>query len=183
MRGRPLKKKKTKGQILSFPLVIRSEANPKIKRTLWYAKKMSNKYLRKFYQRDILEHLSISKVRQSYKILEPESPRKWRSKIPTNKKRQRFARKIKRKSLPFLMPRTGVEPARGVGTSLGPEPSASASSAISAFLDIIAISSAMSTKKTEVSAKFLEPERNNLVSWFRSRKEITWSVGLGAGKK
>ena len=83
MRGRPLKKKKTKGQILSFPLVIRSEANPKIKRTLWYAKKMSNKYLRKFYQRDILEHLSISKVRQSYKILEPESPRKWRSKIPS----------------------------------------------------------------------------------------------------
>ena len=83
MRGRPLKKKKTKGQILSFPLIIRSEANPKIKRTLWYAKKMSNKYLRKFYQRDILEHLSISKVRQSYKILEPESPRKWRSKIPS----------------------------------------------------------------------------------------------------
>ena len=83
MRGRPLKKKRTKGQILSFPLVIRSEANPKIKRTLWYAKKMSNKYLRKFYQRDILEHLSISKVRQSYKILEPESPRKWRSKIPS----------------------------------------------------------------------------------------------------
>ena len=64
-----MKKKKTKGQILSFPLVIRNEANPKIKRTLWYAKKMSNKYLRKFYQRDILEHLSISKVEM---VITPE---------------------------------------------------------------------------------------------------------------
>lgn len=74
--------KKRQGQILSYPLVIRSEENCKIIRTLQYLQEGTAKYLRKFYRQDVLELLCETN-KKAYKILEPMTPKRWKTRIPS----------------------------------------------------------------------------------------------------
>lgn len=75
-------KKKSQGQILSYPLAIRSEENRKIIRTLQYLQEGTKKYLREFYQKDVMELLSET-GKKAYKVLEPVAPKRWKARIPS----------------------------------------------------------------------------------------------------
>lgn len=75
------RKKKKKGNTLSFPITIRCDKNRAIVRTLKYLHSATQEYLKKLYKKEILEELKENQ--KAYKILEAYTPIKWKKKLPS----------------------------------------------------------------------------------------------------
>lgn len=76
------KKKKTQGQTLTYPIVLRGEGQEKIARTLHRLQEITNHYLPKNYNPETLYELGLSD-KKAYKLLESNVARRWKKKVPS----------------------------------------------------------------------------------------------------